>query len=395
MTNNSIADLGQQHIMNTYGRFPISLVRGKGTYVWDADNKQYLDFVGGIAACSLGHCNESLVQVLEEQAKTLWHVSNLYWIKPQVELAEKLALITGLDKVFFCNSGTEANEAAIKLTRKYFYRQKQNKYEIISFSNSFHGRTLGALSATGQTKYQKGFEPMMKGFVYAEYNDISSVEAAITENTAAIVVEIIQGEGGVLPAELNFLRGLRKICDREELLLIVDEVQTGVGRTGKFLACQLYDIKADIVTLAKGLGGGIPIGATLATEKVASGFQPGDHAATFGGNPLSTAVASKTVEIISEDSFLKQVEKMGEYLSGKLLNINDSRIVHFRARGLMQGLEFDREVKELVNICMKKGLLLVNAGPKVLRFVPPLTVNEIEINGAIAILEQALQEWQQ
>ena len=395
MTNNSIADLGQQHIMNTYGRFPISLVRGKGTYVWDADNKQYLDFVGGIAACSLGHCNESLVQVLEEQAKTLWHVSNLYWIKPQVELAEKLALITGLDKVFFCNSGTEANEAAIKLTRKYFYRQKQNKYEIISFSNSFHGRTLGALSATGQTKYQKGFEPMMKGFVYAEYNDISSVEAVITENTAAIVVEIIQGEGGVLPAELNFLRGLRKICDREELLLIVDEVQTGVGRTGKFLACQLYDIKADIVTLAKGLGGGIPIGATLATEKVASGFQPGDHAATFGGNPLSTAVASKTVEIISEDSFLKQVEKMGEYLSGKLLNINDSRIVHFRARGLMQGLEFDREVKELVNICMKKGLLLVNAGPKVLRFVPPLTVNEIEINGAIAILEQALQEWQQ
>lgn len=394
MTNNSIANLGQQHIMNTYGRFPISLVRGKGTYVWDADNKQYLDFVGGIAACSLGHCNENLVQVLEEQAKTLWHVSNLYWIKPQVELAEKLALITGLDKVFFCNSGTEANEAAIKLTRKYFYRQKQNKYEIISFSNSFHGRTLGALSATGQTKYQKGFEPMMKGFVYAEYNDISSVEAAITENTAAIVVEIIQGEGGVLPAELNFLRGLRKICDREELLLIVDEVQTGVGRTGKFLACQLYDIKADIVTLAKGLGGGIPIGATLATERVASGFQPGDHAATFGGNPLSTAVAGKTVEIISEDSFLKQVEKMGEYLSGKLLNINDSRIVHFRARGLMQGLEFDREVKELVNICMKKGLLLVNAGPKVLRFVPPLTVNEIEINGAIAILEQALQEWQ-
>lgn len=394
MSNNSIADLGQQHIMNTYGRFPISLVRGKGTYVWDADNKQYLDFVGGIAACSLGHCNESLVQVLEEQAKTLWHVSNLYWIKPQVELAEKLALITGLDKVFFCNSGTEANEAALKLTRKYFYRQKQNKYEIISFNNSFHGRTLGALSATGQTKYQEGFEPMMKGFVYAEYNDISSVEAVITENTAAIVVEIIQGEGGVLPAELNFLRGLRKICDREELLLIVDEVQTGVGRTGKFLACQLYDIKADIVTMAKGLGGGIPIGATLATEKVASGFQPGDHAATFGGNPLSTAVAGKTVEIISEDSFLKQVEKMGEYLSEKLLNINDSRIVHFRARGLMQGMEFDREVKELVNICMKKGLLLVNAGPKVLRFVPPLTVNEIEINGAISILEQALQEWQ-
>ena len=395
MSNNSIVDLGQQHIINNYGRFPISLVKGKGTYVWDADNKQYLDFVSGIAACSLGHCNEKLVQVVEEQAKTLWHVSNLYWIQPQVELAEKLAMITGLDKVFFCNSGTEANEAAIKLARKYFYRQnKSKKYEIISFSNSFHGRTLAALSATGQTKYQEGFAPMPAGVVYARYNVITLVEAAITENTAAIMVEIIQGEGGVLPAELSFLRGLRKICDREDLLLIVDEVQTGVGRTGKFLACQLYDIKADIVTLAKGLGGGIPIGATLATEKVASGFQPGDHAATFGGNPLSTAVASKTVEIISEASFLKQVEKMGEYLSEKLLGLKDPRIVHFRARGLMQGLEFDREVKGLVSICIKKGLLLVNAGPKVLRFVPPLTVNEVEINGAIAILEQALKEWE-
>lgn len=396
MSNNSIVDLGQRHIINNYGRFPIALIKGKGAYVWDADNKQYLDFVGGIAATSLGHCNESLVQVLTEQAQTLWHVSNLYWIKPQAELAKKLTEITGMDKVFFCNSGTEANEAAIKLARKYFYRRNQShKNEIISFSNSFHGRTLAALSATGQTKYQEGFAPLPAGFAYARYNDIVSVEKAVTENTAAIIIEIIQGEGGVVPAELSFLRSLREICDREGLLLIVDEVQTGVGRTGKFLACQLYDIQADIVTLAKGLGSGIPIGAVLATEAAAAGFQPGDHAATFGGNPLSTAVAQKTVEIISEAAFLKHVEEMAAHLSAKLLEIKDPRIVQFRARGLMQGLEFDREVKELVGICIKKGLLLVGAGPNVLRFVPPLTVNELEINGAAAILEQALQEWEE
>ncbi|HNX29540.1 MAG TPA: aspartate aminotransferase family protein [Syntrophomonadaceae bacterium] len=395
MSNNSIAETGQQYIMNTYGRFPISLVRGKGTYVWDADNKQYLDFVGGIATCALGHCNENLIQVLTEQAKTLWHVSNLYWIEPQVQLAEKLTAATGMDKAFFCNSGAEANEAAIKLARKYFYRQNQSKKnQTITFKNSFHGRTLATVTATGQTKYQQGFAPLVPGFVYADYNDLPSVEAAVNENTAAIMVETIQGEGGVIPADINFLRGLRLICDREDLLLIIDEVQTGVGRTGKFLASQLYGIKPDIVTLAKGLGGGIPIGAALAVDKVAAAFEPGNHASTFGGNPLVTAVAGKVTEIISDEKFLKQVEKMGEYLSEKLLALNDPRIVQFRARGLLQGMEFDREVKDLVGICMKKGLLLVNAGPNVLRFVPPLTVNEIEINGAVAIISQALQEWQ-
>ncbi|HPF43582.1 MAG TPA: aspartate aminotransferase family protein [Syntrophomonadaceae bacterium] len=395
MTNNSIAETGQQYIMNTYGRFPISLVRGKGTYVWDADNKQYLDFVGGIAACSLGHSNENLIQVLTEQAKTLWHVSNLYWIEPQVQLAEKLTAATGMDKAFFCNSGAEANEAAIKLARKYFYGQNQsNKNEIITFKNSFHGRTLATVTATGQTKYQKGFAPLAPGFVYADYNDLPSVEAAVNENTAAILVEVIQGEGGVIPADISFLRGLRQLCDQNELLLIIDEVQTGVGRTGKFLACQLYGIKPDIVTLAKGLGGGIPIGACLAVDKVAAAFEPGNHASTFGGNPLVTAVACKVTEIVSKEGFLKQVEKMGDYLGEKLLALKDPRIVQFRSRGLIQGLEFEREVKDLVGICMKKGLLLVNAGPNVLRFVPPLTVNEIEINGAAAILKQALQEWE-
>lgn len=395
MSNQSIAAAGQQYIMNTYGRFPISLVRGKGSYVWDADNKQYLDFVGGIATCALGHCHDSLIQVLTEQAGTLWHVSNLYWIETQNKLGKKLTEVTGMDKAFFCNSGAEANEAAIKLTRKYFHdRQENNKYGIISFLNSFHGRTLGSLAATGQTKYQKGFEPMNPGFVYARYNDLPSVEAAIDENTAAVMVEVIQGEGGVIPADISFLHGLRQLCDQKGLLLIIDEVQTGVGRTGKFLASQLYGIQPDIVTLAKGLGGGIPIGACLAVDKVAAAFEPGSHASTFGGNPLVTAVAARVTEIVSDEAFLKRVEAMGALLSEKLLSLSDPRIVQFRARGLMQGLEFDREVKELVGICLKKGLLVINAGPNVLRFVPPLTVNEIEINGAAAILEQALLDWQ-
>ena len=354
MSNQSIATAGQQYIMNTYGRFPISLVRGKGSYVWDADDKQYLDFVGGIATCALGHCNDSLTQVLIEQAKTLWHVSNLYWIENQVKLGQQLTEATGMDKAFFCNSGAEANETAIKLTRKYFHKRRETKkYEIISFVNSFHGRTLASLAATGQTKYQKGFDPMIQGFVYARYNDLPSVEAAISENTAAILVEIIQGEGGVIPADISFLHGLRQLCDREGLLLIIDEVQTGIGRTGKFIASQLYGIKPDIITLAKGLGGGIPIGACLAVDEVAAAFEPGNHASTFGGNPLVTAVAGKVVEIVSEEGFLQQVDKMGDYLSEKLLSLKDPRIVQFRARGLIQGLEFDREVKELVGICLR------------------------------------------
>ena len=395
MSNQSIAAAGQQYIMNTYGRFPISLVRGKGSYVWDADNKQYLDFVGGVAVCALGHCHDGLIQVLTEQAGTLWHVSNLYWTETQNKLGEKLTEAAGMDKVFFCNSGAEANEAAIKLTRKYFHnRQEHKKYEIISFTNSFHGRTLGSLAATGQTKYQQGFEPMNPGFVYARYNDLPSVEAAIDENTAAVMVEVIQGEGGIIPADISFLRGLRQLCDQKGMLLIIDEVQTGVGRTGKFLASQLYGIQPDIVTLAKGLGGGIPIGACLAVDKVAAAFEPGSHGSTFGGNPLVTAVAARVTEIVSDEAFLKRVEAMGAFLSEKLLSLSDPRIVQFRDRGLMQCLEFDRVVKVLVGICLKKGLLVTNAGPNVLRFVPPLTVNEIEINGAAALLEQAILVWQ-
>ncbi len=395
MTNNDIVKKGQEYVMNTYGRFPIALVKGKGSYVWDASGKQYLDFVAGIAVCVLGHSNDDLNKVLKEQARDLWHVSNLYWIKSQVEVAEKLVNESGLDKVFFCNSGAEANEAAIKLARKYFYRQKEgNKNHIIVFKGSFHGRTLATVAATGQPKYQEGFAPLPEGFEYAEFNNLPSVKKVLNEDTCAILVEPVQGEGGIRPAQLDFLRGLRKICDQEGLLLIFDEVQCGMGRTGKFFASQAYGVKPDILTMAKGLGGGFPIGAMLAAEKAAGGFAPGDHASTFGGNPLAAAVANRVVETVASKDFLEKVNTMGYYLAEALKKVSDNRIIEVRGKGLMLGVEFNTEVKELIEICMKKGLLLVGAGSKVIRFVPPLTVNETEINKAVNILKDALKEWQ-
>lgn len=395
MGNSDIAASGQKVIMNTYGRFPVALVKGKGSWVWDADGKQYLDFVGGIAVCILGHCNDEITAVLHEQAEKLWHVSNLYWIEPQIQAAQRLAEASGLDKVFFCNSGAEANEAAIKLARKYFYRQGQpQKNEIITFQHSFHGRTLATVTATGQKKYQEGFAPLPGGFVYAEFNDLASVERAITPHTCAIMVEPVQGEGGIQPARQEFLAGLRNICDQEGILLIYDEVQCGMGRTGSLFAFQQYGIKPDIFTVAKGLGGGCPIGAMAATERAAAGFAPGDHASTFGGNPLVTAVANKVLEMVTGEGFLSRVKQAGSYLQEQLQLLEDSRIVAVRGKGLMLGIEFNGEIQGLVNLCLEKGLLLVGAGPRVLRFVPALTVSDAEIDQAVAILKEALAEWQ-
>ncbi|MDD4170911.1 MAG: acetylornithine transaminase [Syntrophomonas sp.] len=395
MTNKEIMNKGQEYVMNTYGRFPITLVKGKGSYVWDADGKEYLDFLGGIAVCVLGHCEEGLQAALRIQAAQLWHISNLYWIKPQVELAEKLVKLSGLGKAFFCNSGAEANEAAIKLARKYFYRLGQaERNQIIVFNASFHGRTLATVTATGQRKYQEGFAPLPEGFVYADYNDISSVQKLINKNTAAIMLEPVQGEGGVHPAEKEFLAEIRRVCNREGILLIFDEVQCGIGRTGTFFAYQSYGVNPDIVTMAKGLGGGFPIGAMLAADKAATGFAPGDHASTFGGNPLATAVANQLVDTITAPAFMENNIKMGTYLRDNLDKIEDNRIKEIRGMGLMLGIEFDREVKDLVQSCMHQGLLLIGAGPKVLRFVPPLNINQAEVDQAVAILRTALQEWQ-
>lgn len=393
MTNNEIANKGQEYLMNTYGRFPVAPVKGKGSYLWDANGKQYLDFVSGIAVCALGHSNNELNEVLKQQMNALWHVSNLYWIKPQAETAEKLAKLSGLARVFFCNSGAEANEAAIKLARKYFYRQKEKRYEIIVFRNSFHGRTLATVAATGQPKYQEGFAPLPEGFVYADYNQIKSVQDLISRNTCAVMLEPIQGEGGIIPAEPDFLKALRKLCDQEGLLLIFDEVQSGIGRTGSLFAYQQYGVKPDIATLAKGLGGGFPIGAMLANEKAANGFAPGDHASTFGGNCLATAVAGKVLDIIGSPDFMPEVNEKASYLKSELGHIADSRIVEIRGKGFLMGIEFSCEVKELIDLCRQKGLLVLGAGARVLRLVPPLTVSRIEINQAVNILKEALKAW--
>lgn len=396
MDNYEIMRKGQEYVMNTYGRFPIAPVKGQGSYVWDMDGKKYLDFLGGIAVCVLGHCHQELQKALNDQAAELWHISNLYWIKPQVELAEKLVKLSGLGKAFFCNSGAEANEAAIKLVRKYYYRQDQaDKHQIIVFKDSFHGRTLATVTATGQPKYQEGFAPLPKGFVYADFNDLASVEKLITGKTAAIMVEPVQGEGGIHPADQEFLKALRRICDEKDLLLVFDEVQCGMGRTGTFFAYKNYGIKPDIVTVAKGLGGGFPIGAMLASDRAAMGFAPGDHASTFGGNPLATAVGNRVIELITAPEFVEHTGEMAIYLRAQLNKIQDIRIIDIRGMGLMLGVEFDREVKGLVEACMDQGLLLIGAGPKVVRFVPPLNINRAEIDQAMEIFRRALQEWKQ
>lgn len=396
MNNSEIAQKGQEYVMNTYARYPIAPVKGQGSYLWDADGKQYLDFVGGIAVCLLGHSHPELIKALNQQSQELWHVSNLYWIKPQVELAEKLVQTSGLAKAFFCNSGAEANEAAIKLARKYFYRQGQtHRHELIVFKESFHGRTLATLTATGQSKYQEGFAPLPEGFVYAEYNNLASVEALIGSNTCAVMVEPIQGEGGIKPAEPSFLEGLRRLCDKEGILLIFDEVQCGMGRTGRLFAFQHYKLQPDILTLAKGLGGGFPVGAMVANDQAAGGFAPGDHASTFGGNHLATAVANRVLGILSNGTFLPMVEKNARYLGQELKKLVDTRIIETRGIGFMQGIEFNCEIKGLVNACLQQGLLVVGAGPRVLRLVPPLTVTEEEIDQAMAIIRAALAEWTQ
>ncbi|MDO4539796.1 MAG: aspartate aminotransferase family protein [Syntrophomonadaceae bacterium] len=394
MYNEAIIEEAQKYVMNTYGRFPMVPVRGEGCWLWDADGTQYLDCVSGIAVCALGHADPRLQAVLKEQAENLWHCSNLYWIPNQAALAKKLVEISGMGKAFFCNSGAEANEAAIKLVRKYFYRRNRpEKYEIIVFNHSFHGRTLAALTATGQKKYQEGFAPLPAGFVYAEYNDLDSVRALINEHTAAILAEPIQGESGIHPADPDFLAGLRALCDENELLLVFDEVQCGMGRTGDFFAWQGYGVRPDIVTMAKALAGGFPIGAMIASDEAAGGFAPGDHASTFGGNPLATAVACAVVDIIGEPEFLERVKARGEGLAGALSAIRDPRITAVRGRGLMVGIQFDREIKDLIAICMENGLLVVGAGPNVLRLVPPLTILPAEIGTAVSILKTSLEAW--
>jgi acetylornithine/N-succinyldiaminopimelate aminotransferase len=393
MKNQEITADGQKYVMNTYGRLNLSIVKGKGAYVWDADGKEYLDFVSGIAVNNVGHCHPKVVEAVANQAKNLFHCSNLYWIEPQVQLAKILVENSVFDKVFFCNSGAEANESAIKLARKYAKKHGgEDKYEIITMKQSFHGRTLATLTATGQEKFQKGFAPLPAGFTYAPFNDLEAVKRAVGPHTCAVMLEPVQGEGGVLPGEDAFIKGVRKLCDENNLLFIVDEVQCGLGRTGKLFAYQHYEVEPDIMTLAKALGGGAPIGAMLAKDHVAEGFQPGDHASTFGGNPLVTAAGVAALTVILEEDLVHNAATMGEYLSCKLEGLKHkfNFIKEIRGKGLLLGMECEKEVAGIISACLEKGLLLISAGPKVLRFLPPLNITFQQVDQAVGILEEVL-----
>ncbi len=392
----TLVSKGKQCFINNYAPFPIVFDKGEGVYLKDIEGNQYLDFVAGIAVNALGYGNDTLVQKLKEQVDKFLHCSNLYYNEPSIQLAETLVELSGLDKVFFCNSGAEANEAAIKLTRKYakaYY--DNNKYELITMKNSFHGRTYGAITLTGQEKYHKGLSPLLPGVNYCDFNDINALKEAITEQTCGILIEPIQGEGGIRPADQEYLKAVRKLCDEHDILLIFDEVQCGIGRTGSLFAYQSYDVLPDIVVLAKGLGGGVPIGAVIANEKAAKGFEPGDHASTFGGNPLVCSGALAVLEEIQNKDLLDHVKDKSTYLITKLNGLKDkySFIKEIRGKGLMLGIELNIGVQPIITQCLSEGLLLVPAGKTIIRFVPPLIIENHHIDQAIDILDKVLEPY--
>jgi len=395
LNTDEIMQLSDKYVMHTYGRIALAPVRGEGARLWDAEGREYLDFVAGIAVNSLGHCHPAVVQAVQEQIARLIHVSNLYYIESQAQLAEILVENSCADRAFFCNSGAEANEGAIKLARKWAKKQHgPDKYEIITAENSFHGRTLAAITATGQPKYQKGFEPLPQGFKYVPFNDLAALAGTIGEHTCAIMLEPVQGESGVRPATEEYLSGVRELCDKHGLLLIFDEVQCGLGRTGKFLAYQHYGVEPDIFTLAKALGGGFPIGALLAKEQVAEAFAPGDHAATFGGNPLACAAGIAAMQTTLQGGILENCNQVGAYFKEKLLELAGkySLIKEVRGLGLMLGLELAVPGVDIVNSCRDRGLLINCANNTVLRFVPPLTITNGDVDQAVVILDGVLQE---
>lgn len=386
----NLVEMGKKYIFNNYGRIPKVIVKGKGSYVWDSEGKKYLDFVAGIAVNNLGHCPEELVEAIKEQADKLIHCSNLYWIEPQIKLAKKLAENTIFDKAFFCNSGAEANEAAIKLARKW----GQGRYEIITMKKSFHGRTLATLAATGQEKFHQDFLPKIEGFLYAPFGDIEQLKKSISEKTCAVMLEVIQGEGGVNIPEKEYLKEVEQICKDNNLLLIIDEVQTGMGRTGKKFAYENFDLTPDIITLAKGLGGGLPIGAILAKDELANVFKPGDHGSTFGGNPLVTSGALAVCERIFNDNFLQGVVDKGEYFQNKLNDLKEKYtcIKKVKGKGLMIGCDLDINAQDIVNACFEKGLIINAVAGTTLRFVPALTTTKAEIDEALDILDTVFGE---
>ena len=391
-------EIADTHMFTTYGRMPILLIRGKGCLVWDDTGKEYIDFLGGIAVCALGHSSPVVTKALDEQSRTLVHVSNIFYTKPQIELAQLLTANSFADRVFFCNSGAEANEAAIKLARKYHNIVKKDGQKfIVSMNQSFHGRTMGTLSATGQEKIKTGFEPLLEGFRFVDFNDINQLDNITAHgDVGAILLEPIQGEGGVVCAQKDYLEKVRSLCDDRDIILIFDEVQVGMGRTGKLFAYEHFGITPDIMTLAKALGNGLPIGAMLAKEKLAAAFQPGSHATTFGGTPLVTAVAKAVLTSILNDGILENTVEMGQYFRKQIkeqLMPSYKCIKGIRGEGLIIGLELSVPGTPIVKKCMDMGLLLNCTQDTILRFLPPLIVQKNEIDSAIQILAKAFEEY--
>ena len=388
-------DEAESALLHTYNRFQVVLDKGDGVYLYDIEGKEYLDFVSGIAVFALGYNNEEYNNALKNQIDKLIHTSNYYYNVPAVEAAKKLTKVSGMDRVFFTNSGAEAIEGAIKAARKYAYlKDGTTDHEIIALEHSFHGRTMGALSVTGNPKYREAFEPMIGNIKFAQMNDFASIEACVTDKTCAIIMETVQGEGGIYPATQEFLEKVRALCDEKDILLILDEIQCGMGRTGYMYAWQKYGIKPDIMTTAKALGCGVPVGAFLMTEKVAANsLVAGDHGTTYGGNPLACAAVSKVLDIFEENGILEHVRKVAPYLETRLdeLAAKYGCIETRRGSGLMQGLVFNKPVAEIINKALDKGLILINAGTNIIRFVPPLVITTAAVDAMIEILDTCIE----
>ena len=386
-------DESEQYLIHSYNRYPVVLDHGEGVALYDTDGKKYLDFGGGIAVCALGYSDNEFKESLKKQIDKGIHFSNYFYSEPLLEAAKGLAKASGMDQVFMANSGTEANEGALKLARKYaILKGHEERHEIVSMNKAFHGRSMGALSVTGTAKYREPFEPMIGGVTFADYNNLDSVKEAVTDKTYAIIVEAIQGEGGIYPADPEFLKGIREICTERDIMMICDEIQCGMGRSGKMFAYQQYGIQPDIVTMAKGIGNGIPVGAIATTKEIAKALVPGDHGTTFGGNPLACAAVSETLSLFEKKDILPHVEQMGVYL-GKCLDdlVQKKEIaVESRGMGLMRGLELTEPAGPYVAKALEKGVIFMSAGTHVIRFVPPLVIEKEDIDQMIAVLDEIL-----
>ena len=389
MTYQELKDQENKYVMNTYGRFSIALDHGEGAQLWDVEGKRYIDLTSGIGVCCLGYNNEKIIDAMTQQAHKLMHVSNLFTTEPMVQVAKKLCENTGMSKVFFSNSGAESNEGAIKLARKYSYdKYGEGRAEIVTLHNSFHGRTVTTLKATGQDKFHQYFFPFTEGFAYANANDIDSVKAAVNEHTCAIMMELIQGEGGVLPLDEEFVQQVQALCKEKDLLLLIDEVQTGIGRTGSLFCFQQYGIQPDVVSMAKGLGGGVPIGAVMASKTCDTVLGPGMHATTFGGTPTVCAAANVVLDEVTKPEFLQEVAKKGAYIKNTILGFGSEKVKDVRGKGLMLGIIVDEnERAEIVKEIMDAGVLVLTAGKDAIRLLPPLSISYEEIDEALAMMK--------